>query len=217
VGEESNLITKVYEALLKYYGAQAWWPAEDGFEIMVGAILTQNTAWTNVEKAISALKRQGLCNAQGLSEIELEQLAPLIRSSGYYNQKAKRLQLFARWFLQRGGFTGLSQLDQEELRSNLLALHGIGDETADDIVLYAFHHPSFVIDSYTRRLFSRLGLALEKEKYPVLQQMFHQSLMPDVKLYQQYHALIVSHAKRHCRKKPDCLNCPLGGICEYGE
>jgi len=216
---ENSLITKTYGNLLKYYGEQAWWPAEDDFEVMVGAILTQNTAWSNVEKALDQLKKQGLCDVQSLAHIELDQLdqlAQLIRSSGYYNQKARRLQLFAQWFLQQGGFDKLSGMDVNTLRSQLLELHGIGDETADDMVLYAFHKASFVIDSYTRRLFSRLGLVAEKEKYSTLQQRFHQALPLDVVLYQKYHALIVSHAKRHCLKKPDCMGCPLKQACFYG-
>lgn len=217
MGAENKTLSGVYETLLKYYGAQAWWPADDDFEILIGAILTQNTAWSNVEKALNNLKLQNACNAQSLAQMAQDDLAQLIRSSGYYNQKAARLQLFSRWFLREGGFEVLSNFDTEELRSVLLELKGIGEETADDMVLYAFHKPSFVIDRYTRRIFSRLGLLAQKEHYSSLQQQFHQNLKTDVKLYQQYHALIVSHAKRHCMKKPDCPGCPLRQICQYKE
>jgi endonuclease-3 related protein len=211
----NNEILATYHALLDYYGQQSWWPAEDEFEVMVGAILTQNTAWTNVEKAITNLKKRGLCDANSMADVDQQTLAEVIRPSGYYNQKAQRLIRFARWYRQQGEHAGLSHRNTKELRAALLDLNGIGDETADDIVLYAFDKPSFVIDSYTRRLFSRLGLLKEKENYATLQQHFHAMLKPDVALFQQYHALIVSHAKRHCLKKPRCSGCPLTQLCNY--
>jgi len=211
----NNPFQDIYETLLDYYGHQAWWPAQDEFEVMVGAILTQNTAWTNVEKAIANLKQHGLCNAESLAGIEQEALALLIRSSGYFNQKAERLRLFAAWYLDRGGWQNLSALAMDELRSRLLALKGIGEETADDMVLYAFAKPTFVIDTYTRRLFSRLELLPEKAGYGDLQQQFHDCLPADVDLFKQYHALIVTHAKRHCMKQPDCSSCPLRSNCAF--
>lgn len=205
----------VYHRLHDHYGPQAWWPAENPFEVMVGAILTQNTAWTNVEKAIDNLKQQGQCNAQALVAMDVDTLAQLIRPSGYFNQKAKRLKGLAEWFQQAGGMRPLSQLGMDELRAILLSLHGIGDETADDIVLYAFERPSFVIDAYTRRLFSRLGIFDGNESYSVLRDRFQDNLGREVQLYQQYHALIVMHAKQHCKKKPDCFQCPLAQQCGY--
>jgi endonuclease III related protein len=213
----NNAFQRVYLRLQNYYGHQDWWPAEDEFEIIIGAILTQNTSWSNVEKAIDNLKQQGLCSAQSLVELELDQLAQLIRSSGYFNQKALRLKTIAAWYLERGGLNGLNQLNQIELRQQLLNLKGVGNETADDICLYAFNHPLFVIDSYTRRIFSRLSLLNSEHGYSKLQQLFHQYLPTDAAHYQQYHALIVAHAKQHCRKKPLCIQCPLQVSCEYGQ
>ncbi len=213
----NNSFQQVYLRLHEYYGHQDWWPAEDEFEIIIGAILTQNTSWTNVEKAIDNLKQQGFCNAPALVELELEQLAQLIRSSGYFNQKALRLKIIAAWYLQQGGLSGLRQFDQSELRQQLLSLKGVGAETADDICLYAFNHPLFVIDSYTRRIFSRLSLLSSEHSYSKLQQIFHQHLPADAAHYQQFHALIVAHAKQHCRKKPVCALCPLEVSCEYGQ
>lgn len=215
MGQGSYSISTTYELLLKHYGRQEWWPADDNFEVMVGAILTQNTAWSNVEKAILNLKQYKMCNSDGLSKIDQKYLAQLIRPSGYFNQKAERLKLFARWYQQQGGYDPLNKLSLPQLRSLLLGLKGIGEETADDMVLYAFNRPSFVIDSYTRRIFSRLGLCTGTETYHQLQQQFHQQLSHDVEKYKQYHALIVSHAKRHCLKKPCCEACPLALHCEY--
>ena len=212
---ESNAFYQIYQRLLDYYGSQPWWPAEDVFEIMVGAILTQNTAWTNVEKAITNLKLHSLCDAQTLADSEHGHLAQIIRPSGYFNQKAQRLIGFSRWYLEQGGYPSLQALAPEQLRQALLAINGIGDETADDIVLYAFAMPYFVIDSYTRRTFSRLALVTGTEKYAALQARFHGELEADVGLYQQYHALIVTHAKQHCMKTPECMGCPLTELCEF--
>ena len=207
----------IYLYLRDYYGHQSWWPAEDQFEIMIGAILTQNTAWTNVEKAITNLKQNNRCDAESLAAMEHQTLAKMIRSSGYYNQKAERLRLFAEWYLKQGGALALARRPLKMLRKELLALKGIGDETADDMLLYAFDQPSFVIDTYTRRIFSRMGLVKEKGRYEELQQQFHDHLESDTELFQQYHALIVSHAKRHCLKTPDCIHCPLTTDCIFYE
>lgn len=213
--EKNKPFAQVYNRLYGHYGEQDWWPADNDFEIIIGAILTQNTSWNNVEKSINNLKRQGQCHAQALMQIELDQLALLIRSSGYFNQKATRLKNVAEWYLLQGGYEGLQRLDQYKLRTQLLGLNGIGPETADDIVLYAFEHPVFVIDAYTRRIFSRLQLLDESQSYEKLQQLFHQQLPLHSKLYQQYHALIVAHAKQHCLKKPLCAGCPLKVSCSY--
>jgi endonuclease III related protein len=213
----NNDFKQVYLTLHDYYGHQDWWPAEDEFEIIIGAILTQNTSWNNVEKAIGNLKKQGCCNAPALVELEQDQLAQLIRSSGYFNQKAGRLKIVASWYLEQGGLSGLGRLKQQELRQQLLALKGVGEETADDICLYAFNHPLFVIDTYTRRIFSRLSLLKAEHSYSQLQHLFHQHLPADAAHYQQYHALIVEHAKQHCRKKPVCTLCPIEVSCEYDQ
>jgi endonuclease-3 related protein len=215
MGDAVNSFDKIYHRLLTYYGDQRWWPADDEFEVMVGAILTQNTNWSNVEKSIAQLKQKDLCNALALARSEPEELAPTIRSSGYYNQKAKRLIRFARWYLQQGGLVVLKQKNLKTLRHELLQINGVGDETADDMLLYAFDKPSFVIDSYTRRIFSRLGLLDESASYTELQQQFQNTLEQDVELFQQYHALIVIHAKQHCLKQPGCKACPLIQHCDH--
>jgi endonuclease III related protein len=215
--EGNNAFQLIYLRLHEYYGHQDWWPAEDEFEIIIGAILTQNTNWSNVEKAIDNLKQQDYCSANAVVELDLHQLGQLIRSSGYFNQKALRLKVIASWYLEQGGVSGLSLLKAAELRQQLLSLKGVGEETADDICLYAFNHPLFVIDTYTRRIFSRLSLLKAEQRYTRLQQLFHLHLPADAAHYQQYHALIVAHAKQHCRKKPVCADCPLQVSCEYGQ
>jgi len=204
---------QVFLRLRDHYGEQAWWPADGPFEVMVGAILTQNTAWSNVEKALARLRERNLLNPDALCEIPRDELAETIRSSGYYNQKARRLAEFADWYRQQGGLDALRQRDGQTLRRQLLDLHGIGPETADDMLLYAFDQPFFVIDSYTRRLLQRLGLIKGKEPYDTLQQDFHRELEPDPELYRQYHALIVEHAKTRCRVRPDCDGCPFADGC----
>lgn len=215
--ERNNAFQQVYRKLQNYYGHQHWWPADDEFEVITGAILTQNTSWSNVEKAIANLKQQGLCSAAAMLEVDTDVLAQLIRSSGYFNQKALRLKTIATWFVQQGSVSGITRLNQTELRQQLLNLKGVGDETADDICLYAFNHPLFVIDSYTRRIFSRLALLKAEHGYHALQQLFHTHLAADTMVYQQYHALIVAHAKQHCRKQPSCVDCPLQDSCKYGQ
>jgi len=210
---EAMDLQALYQTLLSHYGEQSWWPADGPFEVTVGAILTQNTAWSNVEKALDSLRAADALNPEALSTMDTDRLAALIRSSGYYNQKARRLSGFARWYREQGGHEVLRQRPTETLRAQLLALHGIGPETADDMLLYAFDHPVFVIDSYTRRLLQRLRLIAGDEPYDRLQAGFHQALAPEVATYRQYHALIVEHAKTHCRKRPSCAQCPLSDSC----
>lgn len=212
---DDRRFVKVYQELDHYYGPQGWWPADDEFEIMVGAILTQNTAWTNVEKALNQLKAVNAFDASSMDKLPESSLAELIRPSGYFNQKANRLKRFVSWYLDIGGLEYLRTLSLTDLRKALLERKGIGPETADDIVLYAFHHSSFVIDAYTRRLFSRLGIVDENLTYGDLQGHFHDNLPKDAAMYQQYHGLIVVHAKRHCMKRPVCKDCPLGRRCCY--
>lgn len=208
----------VRNRLRQAYGQQAWWPADSAFEVMVGAILTQNTAWTNVEKAIANLKAQQMLKPRLLAEAEPETLAQLIRPAGYYNIKTKRLQSLCRYLVEMGfdGETGpvFGQLETEKLRTQLLAVHGVGPETADDILLYALNRPVFVIDTYTRRLFARLGLCTGTEPYDALRLGVEQSLKTDHLGYNELHALIVVHAKEHCRKRPDCNQCPLADLCQ---
>lgn len=185
--------------------------------MMVGAILTQNTNWKNVELAISSLKAANLLDAASIITADHEQLAEVIRPSGFYNQKAQRLQLFSRFFVAHGEVSGLRKQPMAEMRSQLLALSGVGPETADSMLLYALEQPIFVVDAYTRRIFTRLGLLPEKIDYDGIQNYFHQQLEPDLLLFQEYHALIVEHAKRHCRSKPLCQKCPLHNNCNYSK
>ncbi len=211
-------ISKVYDTLYAHYGPQHWWPGDTPFEIMVGAVLTQNTAWTNVEKAIANLKAQDHLDPARITHASHEHLAQWLKPSGYFNIKAQRLQSFCAWYMAQGGLETLSTLDTHTLRQALLAVHGIGPETADDILLYAFHRPVFVIDAYTRRLFSRLGLIKGDEGYESLRHTFERALgsdnsKTDTHLFNEYHALIVNHAKNICRKQPLCTRCCLADIC----
>jgi endonuclease-3 related protein len=202
----------VYQRLLDHYGAQHWWPADSPFEVMVGAVLTQNTAWSNVEKAIANLKSMDRLSLESLLAMPRERLARLIRPAGYFNVKAQRLQSLCR-FLQQN--PSLDRLDTETLRKRFLSVYGIGPETADDILLYAFNRPVFVIDAYTRRLFNRLGLIQHDCDYETLRSGFEAALQRDSALFNEYHALIVVHAKAHCRTKPLCTGCPLIELCAY--
>ncbi len=214
----------VYKSLFKHYGPQHWWPGETPFEVMVGAVLTQNTAWTNVEKAILNLKQAKSLTAVKISAMPAADLGQLIRPAGYFNVKAKRLQNFCSWFLKQGGEKPLNDFDDVELRNGLLSVNGVGPETADDIVLYAFNRPVFVIDAYTRRIFSRLGLITGDEGYENLRHQFESQLSNKIKLrdelvnvFNEYHGLIVLHAKDVCRKKPRCGDCCLRSQCPTAE
>lgn len=209
-------LQQVHDRLLDAYGRQHWWPAEGAFEVMVGAILTQNTAWTNVEKAIAALRRVELLEADALLRCEHDVLAALLRPVGYFNVKARRLQNFCAWYLRQGGEQGLSAWPTEALRKGLLSVNGIGPETADDILLYAFGRAVFVIDAYTRRLFGRLGMLDAALNYEALRAIFERDLPADADLFNEYHALIVHHAKYVCRSKPRCAECLLAGDCPVG-
>jgi endonuclease-3 related protein len=203
----------LYQALYSGYGAQHWWPADSPFEVMVGAVLTQNTAWRNVERAIANLRARDKLDAQAIVRARHDHLAGWLRPSGYFNIKARRLKNFCQWYLDAGACHGLQQRETAELRAALLAINGIGPETADDILLYAFGRPVFVIDAYTRRLLSRLGLCSGAESYDALRLSIERELGPDVALYNEYHALIVRHAKQHCRVKPLCTGCVLRQRC----
>jgi len=197
----------VYQRLVDAYGTQTWWPADSNFEVMVGAVLTQNTAWTNVEKAISNLKGSNSLTLECILALSDEALAQFIRPSGYFNIKAKRLKNLCLWIAENGGESKLAKLDTGTLRSSLLQVNGVGPETADDILLYAFARPAFVIDTYTRRLFTSLCLIQGSEPYEDLRQTFETALEPDVSLFNQYHALIVRHAREKCQQTADCLHC----------
>ncbi len=228
-------IKELYDILFKKYGPQGWWPVyslrnTEGrdkrgyyignvetpyraslhsiFEIALGAVLTQNTAWTNVEKAIDNLINLSLMSPEKIVEIDRDELADIIRPSGYYNQKAKKLKILSR-FLLDGGFLEDGNIPD---RDDLLGLWGIGEETADSILLYAYGVPVFVIDAYTRRIFDRLGIP-DGRRGTARSTLTADSLEEDSGIYQEYHALIVRHAKEHCRKKPICGDCVLNEIC----
>ena len=201
-----------FDALFQAYGPQHWWPGGTRFEVIVGAILTQNTSWANVERAIAELRREKLLSPAGIQRVPLARLARLIRSSGYFRQKARKLKAFVE-FLQkhyRGSLDKLFAAPTGELREQLLSVHGIGPETADSILLYAGNHPVFVVDAYTRRILERHGLANGKESYEQIRARFERSLPPSVAMFNEYHALIVHTGKHFCRKqKPGCEHCAL--------
>lgn len=208
-------LAEVYERLRRHHGPAGWWPADTPFEVCVGAILVQNTAWPNVEKALVCLRAAGRLSYQGLAGLGQDELAALIRPSGCYNVKAKRLAAFVD-FLGReygGRVEAMAGLEPRVLRAQLLAVRGIGRETADSIALYAAFVPLFVIDAYTRRVFSRLGLIRGDESYDALQDYVMSELADDAGLFNDYHAQIVVHAKDVCRPRPLCARCPLDLLC----
>jgi endonuclease III related protein len=210
----------IYERLLAAFGHRNWWPAETPFEVMVGAILTQNTNWGNVEKAIGNLAVAEVLTPGAIAALPVDELERLIRPSGYFRQKAERLQLFARFLMDshKGDLNRLFNKPLEYIREELLEQKGIGPETADSILLYAGHFPSFVVDSYTIRIFSRLGILSEKEKYAQTRSFFMNHLPHDTRLFNEYHALIVEHGKTLCKKRtPICSACPLREACPFSK
>ncbi len=204
-------LIEIYGLLLDRYGHLHWWPAETPFEVCVGAILTQNTNWGNVEKAIANLKREGLLSAEALKDLPVARLAEVIKPAGFFNVKSVRLKEFISWLFRRydGSLERMFAGEWRTLREELLTVKGIGPETCDSILLYAGAKPSFVVDAYTRRLLTSLGLITGKEGYEDIRALFMENLPPDVALFNEYHALIVQHAKEHCRKKPSCAGCTL--------
>ncbi|MFV1996981.1 MAG: endonuclease III domain-containing protein [Acidiferrobacterales bacterium] len=205
---------RVYKKLLRHYGPQNWWPGDSPFEIIVGAVLTQNTAWTNVEKAIANLKDANALSVEAIVHAHPKELANWLTPSGYFNVKAKRLHAICQWLLQQGGEESLQRRDTRTLRDDLLSVYGIGPETADDILLYAFERPVFVIDAYTRRIFSRLGLIPGDESYEAMRHQFESAMGSEVKVLNEYHALIVVHGKDVCRKTARCELCCLSETCK---
>jgi endonuclease-3 related protein len=202
----------IYYALYRAYGPQHWWPGDTPFEVMVGAVLTQNTAWTNVEKAIINLKRERLLTPAALSRVPARKLASLIRPSGYYNIKAKRLRNVVDFIQDHhaGSLKKMFAFEPSVLRRNLLGVNGIGPETADSILLYAGGKPFFVVDAYAKRIFSRHGFISQDAAYDEARKLFTDHLPREVQLYNEYHALIVRVGKERCRKKgPRCTECPL--------
>ncbi len=207
----------IYHLLMAGYGPQHWWPADEPFEVMVGAILTQSCAWRNVEKAIAALKKAGKLSAAALRCLDHEKLSRLIRPCGYYNAKARKLKSLADWLRSscHDNLAELDEIDTPTLRKELLSVHGIGSETADSILLYAIGRPVFVIDAYTRRIVSRLGLSPHSQGYAVCQALFQNNLPADSCLFNEYHALLVHLGKDFCRKQPRCPQCYLRTVCRF--
>ncbi len=205
------LLSDIYERLLEHYGPQHWWPADSPFEVMVGAVLVQSTAWRNVEHAIGNLKAAGSMSPAAIRDMSHESLEQLVRPSGFYRVKARRLRSLCEYLGESylDSIEAMSDRPTGELRRELLNVYGVGEETADDILLYAFNRPVFVVDAFTRRIFHRLGRCSQDSSYGDLQQMFHDNLPGDAALFNEYHALIVRHGNTTCRKRPDCDNCPL--------
>jgi len=214
-GIQARLIA-IYKRLYNYFGPRHWWPADTPFEVIVGAILTQNVAWKNVEQAIANLKAAGLLDAEAMYRATAAELEPLIRPAGYYRTKAKKLKAFVEHLWQRynGSLSAMFSRPLAELRPEILAIYGIGPETADAILCYAGNYPIMVMDAYTRRVFSRLGFFDEKITYQRMQEFFMANLPQDQYLYNEYHALIDGLANQLCRKnRPECSKCPLEDIC----
>jgi endonuclease-3 related protein len=209
-------LVDIYDRLFSAFGPQHWWPAESRFEMIVGAILTQNTAWKNVEKALLSLKSNTVLNPVALRKIPQSELAVLIRSSGFFNVKALRLKAFIAFLFDEydGSLDKMFSESGDRLREKLLAIKGLGKETVDSILLYAGQYPYFVVDAYTRRIFSRHNLLDPKSPYQIVQHFFMEHLPVDVRLYNEYHALIVKLAKQFCKKEPECIKCPLNYLFE---
>jgi len=214
----SDKLQDVYRRLMDCYGPQHWWPAEDSFEMIVGAILTQSAAWANVEKAIADLKSAEALSPKALRKLPLAEIAALIRPCVYYNAKALKLKSFASWLGEHydDNLDRLWDSKIDRLRRQLLSIHGIGEETADSIILYGAGKPIFVVDAYTRRIVDRLGLAPESNTYAAYQTLFMHGIPTDSELFQEYHALLVRLAKDVCRKRPLCQQCCLNDICPSG-
>lgn len=209
-----RILNFIYDRLYESFGPQKWWPGDTQLEIIVGAILTQNTSWTNVEKAIGNLKRENLLDVENLKKITTRRLAHLIKPAGYYNIKAKRLKNFIEYLYSfyDGSLKKMFDRDYLRLRAELLSLNGIGQETADSILLYAGNKPIFVVDAYTKRILQRHHLIDKDASYSEIQNLFMDNLKKDVKLFNEYHALLVNLGKNICLKRPLCELCPLKDI-----
>jgi endonuclease-3 related protein len=213
---DAQKLTHIYRALGTRFGCGTWWPHETAFEVMVGAILTQQTVWKNVDSAIENLKREGLMDPWALANATIGNIENCVRPSGFYKQKAERIQHLARHLADnyQGDIEKFFEREIELVRNELLSLPGIGPETADSMLLYAGNKLKFVVDAYTFRIFTRLGLDFEG-KYDSAQAFFEERLPEDVEVYKNFHAHIVELAKNYCRPKPLCAECPLIDCCEY--
>ncbi len=212
-----EILTEMYHILYNAFGPQHWWPGETPFEIAIGAILTQNTNWGNVEKAINNLKNHKTFSANAMHKMQNKRLASLIKPAGYFNIKAKRLKEFLNFLTNhyRGSMGKMKAEDTQFLREKLLNVNGIGPETADSILLYALEKPVFVIDAYTKRVLERHKLISKKTTYHELQEIFHKSLPQNTKLFNEYHALLVKLGKDYCKTKPNCEECPIKSFPSY--
>lgn len=205
-------LIRIYKKLYNFFGKQNWWPARTKLEVIVGAMLTQNTAWPNVEKAISNLRGKGLLSLGKLGSLKIDELASLIRPAGYFNVKARRLKNLLEFMQKqfRGDLRNMQKIDTCQLRNQLLSVNGVGPETADSILLYAFNKPIFVVDAYTKRIFSRLKMVSLDSSYDEIQKLFMKDLSLNTPLFNEYHALIVRLVKDYCKKnKPKCDECPI--------
>ncbi|MBA7506889.1 Endonuclease III [subsurface metagenome] len=213
----SRALQNIYHQLINYYGPQHWWPAQEPFEVIVGAILTQAAAWGNVEKAITNLKAAKALSPKALRHLSLSEVATLIHPCGYYNAKALKLKSLAHWLGEyyNDNLNKLFATNTQRLRQELLSIHGIGQETADSIILYAANKPIFVIDAYTRRIINRIGLAPDSKSYTAYQALFMDNLPTDAELFNEYHALLVCLGKNVCRNRPLCQQCCLNNICHH--
>lgn len=209
-----NKLFEIYKILYRAFGPQFWWPGDTPFEIAIGAVLTQNANWKNVEKAIENLKREKALSAKRIHDMKTEGLASLIKPAGYFNVKAKRLKAFIDFLMNdyHGSMKRMRGEELQSLRVKLLDIHGVGPETADSIILYALGKPVFVIDAYTRRILSRHNIVRHNESYEKIQELFHSNLKREAKLFNEYHALLVRLGKTYCQTKPKCNGCPLEGI-----
>ena len=209
-----NILETIYKRLSATFGPQHWWPGDTPFEVAVGAILTQNTNWSNVEKALLNLKREKALSAKILHRMPAPRLAGLIRPAGYFNIKAKRLKNFIVLLYEnyQGSMKRMAKENLSVIREKLLSVNGIGPETADSIILYALEKPVFVIDAYTKRILSRHTILHHDASYEIYQKLFHEKLRKDVSLFNEYHALMVRLAKDFCRPNPRCSGCPLERI-----
>jgi len=207
----SEQLTEIYQLLFDSFGPQHWWPGQTQFEIITGAILTQNTNWANVEKAIANLKSVDCLTPEKLYHLDVSQLAEYIRPAGYYNIKTKRLKNFINWLFENydGRLKNLETVDTDQLRAELLAINGIGYETADSILLYALARPVFVVDAYTARIAFRHQLIEPDANYEQLRELFQSNLTEDTQLFNEYHALLVRVGKEFCKPKAGCPGCPL--------
>lgn len=207
-------LLRIYNLLFDFFGPCHWWPAETPLEVIVGAILTQNTSWANVEKAITNLKRHNLLSAKKLRQVNTRRLARVIHSTGFYNLKSKRLKNFINFlFLNyKGKLNLMFKTKTNRLRRQLLAINGLGPETVDSILLYAGGKPVFVVDAYTKRILSRHYLIPKESEYNQVQEYFIRHLPKNTKLFNEFHALFVQLGKDFCKKKPICFKCPLSNL-----